>query len=348
MLNFGSENYFSRVFPVYDEPKEVDEFANIITERPNSLRIPQKRPGYEQKKKLMINFYPEGGNLVPGLTTRVAFKATSSDGENAVVSAEIYNERNEKLTEFTTEHNGMGVFNILADSGKYTAKVSYNNQDYRFVLPTTLPVGYAMKVDNMDIDNANVILQRSANLKSNDSLALAITCRGILYVYQKIVFANEDILSFSIPKNRLPSGVSQVSLVGSDGNILSQRMIFIHHKSQMKIQYSQDKTDYKPFEKVEMNFELKYKIDKAVEATFSVAVRDNSTSPMQPYADNILTNLLLSSDLKGYIENPAFYFEKDDTPHRQALDLLLLVQGWSRYTMPQMSGNNGFTMKHPI
>lgn len=346
MLNWGSDNYFSRVFPVYDEPKEFGKFSSNMTERPNSQRIPQKRPVYEQKKKLTINFYPEGGSLVRGLSSRVAFKATNSEGENAIVAGDIYNERNEKVTDFSTEYNGMGMFSLLADSGKYTAKVSYNNQDYRFVLPSILSTGYTMNVENIDNNTTSVTIRRSEKLNYPDSLSLVISCRGIQYIVEKIGFGNENILSVSIPKNRLPSGVSQISLVCSGGNVLCERMIFINHNSQLKIACSQDKADYKPFEKIEMNFEIKNKVNKAVETVFSVAVRDNSTSSVQPYNDNILSNLLLSSDLKGYIENPAYYFEKDDTPHRQALDLLMLVQGWSRYSLKQL--DDGFRVKYPI
>ena len=103
MLNFGNVNYFSRVLPVYDEPKNEGEYTPKVTVRPNSQRIPLKRPSYSQKERISLTFYPEGGNLVQGVKSKVAFKATGENGENVIVSGNIVNEKNEVLTDIFTE-----------------------------------------------------------------------------------------------------------------------------------------------------------------------------------------------------------------------------------------------------
>ena len=347
MLNFGENNYFSRVFAVYDKPLEVSKFTQKISEIPRSQRIPQIRTVFSQKEKLTLHFYPEGGNLVAGLASQVAFKAIGEDGENAIISGYLYNEKNEKITEISTIYNGTGTFSFMPDSGKYLIKIHYNNKEYSFPLPEILPSGYVMSVNNFNKEKVGISIQKSEK-SSADTLGLSITNRGILYGFEKIGWGNEYVSELFFTKKMLPSGVSQIVLFNSKGEILCERMIFINHHSEMKMQVSQNKQIYSPFEKIGLAFDLKDKNDVPIQTNFSVSVRDASTSSFNPYVNNILSDLLLSSDLKGHIENPAFYLEKDDRAHQQALDLLMLTQGWSRYSWKNMISNEPFTITHPI
>ena len=347
MLNFSDQNYFTRVLPVYNVPENEGDYKTIITERPNSQRIPVKRPDSNEKRSLSINFYPEGGSLVNGLNTRVAFKALGNKGENAIISGFIFDGKNEKITEINTEYLGMGTFFLQPDSGKYRAKVRYNNTDYTFDLPETKSAGYVMNVNNTDTANVKIIIQKSAMLKS-EPLGLSISCRGFLYVFEKINFESENALSLYLSKNLLPSGVSQITLFDSKGGVLSERLIFINHRSVMKMNLSTDKTNYQPFEKVNMHIELSDRHNNPVQTNFSVAVKDAGTCPVNPYSDNLMTNLLLTSELRGYIENPGFYFESEDKSRRQALELLMLTQGWRRYEWKEMAGVKPFNPIHPL
>ena len=347
MLNFSDQNYFTRVLPVYNVTENEGDYKTIITERPNSQRIPVKRPDSNEKRSLSINFYPEGGSLVNGLNTRVAFKALGNKGENAIISGFIFDGKNEKITEINTEYLGMGTFFLQPDSGKYRAKVRYNNTDYTFDLPETKSAGYVMNVNNTDTANVKIIIQKSAMLKS-EPLGLSISCRGFLYVFEKINFESENALSLNLSKNLLPSGVSQITLFDSKGGVLSERLIFINHRSVMKMNLSTDKTNYQPFEKVNMHIELSDRHNNPVQTNFSVAVKDAGTCPVNPYSDNLMTNLLLTSELRGYIENPGFYFESEDKSRRQALELLMLTQGWRRYEWKEMAGVKPFNPIHPL
>jgi hypothetical protein len=152
----------------------------------------------------------------------------------------------------------------------------------------------------------------------------------------------------SFPKMKLPSGVTQITLFNAEGRILSELLTFINHHSQLKMDVVQNKGSYNAYEKVNFDFQLSDMKNQPVETTFSLAVRDAGSSSFNPYSDNVLTNLLLSSELKGYIENPGYYFEKDTPARKGALDLLLLTQGWTRYVWQQMAGVLPFEVKHPI
>jgi hypothetical protein len=347
MLNFGAANYFSRILPIFDAPKTLGKFTPLITDRPNSQGIPKLRKGEPTKDQLNLNFFPEGGNLLQDITSKVAFKATDKNGENSLITGSIFNEKNESVADINTEFQGMGAFALTPGAGKYYAKVSCNGRNYKYDLPVVLPTGYAMAIDNSDSDKVAVIIQKNAGTE-NMPLGLMVSCRGVLYVSQQVDMNNENAVAYNISKKLLPSGVSQFTLYNAAGDIVSERLAFINHLSQMKINVTQSKPSYKPFERISLDFLLKNNRDQPLETSFSVAVRDESNSSYNPFSNNILTDLLLSSELKGYIENPGLYFQTDDNSHHQALDLLMLTQGWTRYSWKQMVGKTPFKIQHPI
>jgi len=347
MLNFDKNNIFSRVFPVYDEPAVEGNYKHIITDRVPSQKIPQLRKEYIQKEELNLIFFPEGGNLITGLKSKVAFKATGKNGENTSVSGSVFDEQGNKMTDFTTEYLNMGVFEFTPGAGKYTVKAQYLNKDYSFELPRALQTGYVLNINNLDEEKMDILIQKSPD-KTSEPLGLSISSRGKLYGFEQVTVGEENAVLLSFNKKMLPSGVAQITLYNSLGEVLSERLAFVNHFSQMKIEMTQDKDVFNPFEKINLHFLLSDMRGKPIETTFSAAVHDNTTTLSNPLNDNLLTNLLLSSELKGYIENPGYYFESNDMSRRLALDLLLLTQGWSRYSWKQMAGVDPFEIKYPI
>ena len=347
MLNFDKNNIFSRVFPVYDAPLEEGDYKHIITERVPSQRIPQIRKEYEQKENLNMSFFPEGGNLINGIKSKVAFKSTGKNGEETIVTGSVYDEQGTKVTDFTTEYLNMGVFEFIPVSGKYTVKAQFQNKDYSFELPQALPSGYALNINNLNDEKIDILIQKSS-LKPSEPLGLSISCRGKLYGFEQVTIGEENAILLSFNKKMLPTGVAQITLYNTSGEVMSERLVFVNHFTQMKIEMNQEKKVYTPYEKINLDFQLSDFRGNPLETTFSVAVHDNATTNLNPLNDNILTNLLLSSELKGYIENPGYYFESNDAARRQALDLLLLTQGWSRYSWKQMAGVEPFKIKYPF
>jgi len=347
MLNFDQSTIFSRVLPVYDKPIAEGDYKHVITERAPSQRIPNIRKENGQKENLSISFFPEGGNLVTGLKSKLAFKATAKNGENATISGSVFDEQGKKITDFTTDYLNMGVFEFIPETGNYTLKAQYQNKEYSFDLPKALPTGYVLNINNQDADKIDILIQKSSLLKS-DPLGLSISCRGKLYGFEQITVGEENGVLLSFNKRMLPTGVTQITLYNTSGEVLGERLVFVNHNSQMKIEMSNDKETFKPLEKENINFQLSDFKGNPIETQFSVAVHDNATTTSNPHSDNLLTNLLLSSEIKGFIENPGYYFESDSPARRQALDLLLLTQGWSRYSWKQMAGAAPFEIKQPI
>jgi hypothetical protein len=137
-------------------------------------------------------------------------------------------------------------------------------------------------------------------------------------------------------KTRLPAGVSQIVLFDSTGEILGDRLIFSGGNERLAIRAKTGKAVYRPYELVEIEFSVADHEMNPVNATFSLSVRDGANEVENRHT--IQTDLLLMSEIKGYVRNPAWYFEDGDETRHAALDLLLMVQGWRRYDWNRMTG----------
>ena len=343
MLNFGDTHIFSRVFPVYNEPeqagnyqeKEMDSFAGEKKERPEP----------EKADRVNLHFFPEGGHAVLGIPARVAFRATGKNGEDISVTGTLYNASREPVASLATIHQGMGVFEFTPQAQEYEATVNYEGKEYTIPFKDILSEGYTMNVDNLNPDLMRISVQKSEALP-NDTIAVSVTCRGKLCTVEAFVLGKEPY-AFRIPKEKLPAGCIQVTAFNATGDILAERLAFNTRNDMfVPIRVTQDKTSYKPFEEVNLQFDVHDPSGKPVETTFSLAVRDAATTPRTAYQDNILTDLLLSSDVKGYIQDPMQYFTDESRTTRTKLDLLMMVQGWRRYSWQQMAGVKPIKIKH--
>ena len=354
MLNFGEEVVFSRVFPVYDQPKEPGNYmSRNMTIRDRRIRINNKREESQKKfnkkkiKDVNIFFFPEGGNLVTGINNRVAFKATDITGKAIELTGKIIDNSGAEITTFSTSHLGMGIFDLQPDEKKYTVVVNYNKNNYSFELPPILPSGYIMRVENLHPSIMTVQIEKTKN-EVSQPLGISFLCRGKIYAFSSFTI-NEEQFTARISKKDLPTGVIQITLFTSEGKTLAQRLAFVNNHIQSPIiKATGIKSTFEPYSPVNISFEVNDKENNPIETTFSLSVRDSQTETGSNYKDNILYNMLLSSELKGYIENPAYYFESDDSKNKTDLDLLMLTQGWTRYTWKQMAGTEPFTVNYGI
>ena len=348
MLNVGEDAIFSRVFPVYDKPPKEGQYASrSMHQRPGSQWVHNLRTQNPSLKKVNLSFYPEGGQLIKGIESTVAFKATDNEGRSIQVKGAVSNAQGEEVACFDTFYKGMGLFNLVPDSGTYSVYATYNGKEYHFDLPKILTSGYAISVNNQNPEKMLVQLQKSAD-GPLEKTGLALMCRGELYYFETIDIDGPSGVLIEVPKSCLPSGVVQLTLVNTRGEVLAERLAFVNHQQQLSIKSHFDKTSYQPYDSVSLSFNVNSPTGKPVETTFSLAVRDRSTEIRINNAGDLLADLLLSSDLKGYVETPAYYFESNDRAHQAALDLLMLTQGWRGYSWKQMTGIDTMAVNYPI
>lgn len=338
MLGFSEPQYFSRTFPIYQLARGNQSERNI-TNYDLSTSMDQ-RPEIT-KKKLDIGFFPEGGQLVEGIESRVAFKAESNRDGDIQLSGALYSADGKELAKLETMHDGMGHFNYTPTSSPAVAKVNFKGNEYKFELPKALPSGYVMKVDNASgVLSVNV----SCNAKTvQDSLAIFISHAGRPYAY-KTIYCQADAPQYMTMRSRdLPSGVIQISLINRAGHTVCERFTFCFPKAPLRISASGLKRVYEPYAPIRCELQLKDSSGNPVAGNLSVSVRDALRSDYLEYDNNLFTDLLFTSDLKGYIHQPGYYLVDMDIKKLQELDILMLVHGWRKYDMEQIIGVTPYT-----
>ena len=345
MLNFDHASVFSRVFPVYETPEKEGDYDNPVM-KPYDNPYDMQRPKAEKSKALSVTFYPEGGNMVMGLPSRIAFKAIDANGQGIAVSGELHTEKEAAPIALSTLHDGMGQFMLTPTQKHHTATFTHEGKEYTFRLPEALDKGYTLFADNLRQDVLRGRLNGHAGCP-DELLGLMLLCRGTVSYFDTLSVRG-GTAQFDIPKEKLPTGVHQLTLFNAQGQIFAQRHLFINNGiSAGNISITASTLQYEPFAPIEMNISTTAPDGTPLPATLSVAVRDHQDLGTA-YADNIYTNMLLSSELKGYIHQPEYYFESNDTHHTRALDLLMMTQGWTRYNWTQMARVEPFYIKHYV
>ena len=339
MLNWGSDWIFSRVFPIFEKPQKEGNYSQSVINKYKSIyKIRSERePIVEGSNKVNVTFYPEGGNLVLGLTSQVAFKAIDNNGQNLEVSGLIF-ENGVGIKKIEAIHQGMGVFDFCPTKENEEVVLLINDKKCAFNLPTALKNGYVMHFNNNRSNYLTILLEKSSEL-SPETLGLSVLSRGKVKYFKKVQLEIKPLI-INIQKDSLSAGVNQITLFDRKGRILCERLLFIEDTQQKNILLLSDKKLYTPYELISLNF----KTDP--ETIFSLSVREQNSNLINRKID-IYTEFLLSSDLKGYIQNPSYYFENpNDSIRKKALDILMLVQGWSRYNWKQQAAGDEFPYFH--
>ena len=296
--------------------------------------------GSSQKNAYDVQFFPESGDLINGLRSRVAFKAISSNGLSVGVEGSVTDQDGSEVAAFNTLHAGMGQFAFIPQSGKhYTATIkTADSIVFKADLPKAMEEGFTMAVNNAG-DSLFVKIATNAAMFKNyqhNSFYLIAGSAGKFY------FATSDklenpVVTTLIPKSRFPSGIVQFTLFSQNGTPLCERLVFIQSPDHLNLTVSSKKTSYSPFEKVNIDLAANDAVMNPVSGTFSVSVTDETKVPVDENAEQtIFTDLLLGSELKGNIENPNYYFLNPNDQTRSDLDLLMLTQGFRKFNWKQV------------
>ena len=325
------DKLYSRVFPVFDKPKEDGHYTKDMTVRP-MRRYYKARKG---KPEIDLRFYPEGGHLIAGTNGRVAFEINDEEGKHLEAELSIMDSRGKEITRTRTLNRGRGVFALtdMKPNEEYKARLHYQGYDYEVKLPKVEKEGYALHVERKD-SVLRMIIQGAT--ESKEELGIQIQCNGVSKAVRKLSPRNNGKDTVDVYWASLPTGVNQITLFNAEGRIYADRLFFVNHHDydQPLVNVEGIKQEYAPFEPIE----LRMKLLRHQDADISLAIRDHATDETTYDNGTMLTEMLLASEIKGFVENPGWYFEADDSLHRQALDLLMMVQGWRRHDWKMMAG----------
>ncbi|MES2453989.1 MAG: carboxypeptidase-like regulatory domain-containing protein [Bacteroidota bacterium] len=338
MRNAGEEYFFDKSFVVAD-PLDAGSAA---IDKGKAVQL----SGSD------VQFFPEGGSLVNGINSRMGFKAVAANGRGIGVKGVVTDNAGIEVSNFETLHAGMGVFNFRPEAGKtYKAKVTFSDGSEKSMdLPKALEQGYVLSVYQPGPDSVLVRINASpAQYQIPYAVDLMVQSGGET-VSATTVKINKAVNSVWLMKKDFPSGIAQFTLFDGRGEAINERIAFIRAKDQMQLVLNSAKKVYKSRERVELDMEARDKSGKPVAGNFSVSVIDESKVPNDENAETtIFSSMLLSSDIKGYIEEPNYYFRKDTAEVNKALDNLMLTQGYRRFVWKHILSTTtaGSTSRYP-
>ncbi|MDB5123821.1 MAG: hypothetical protein JWP94_1950 [Mucilaginibacter sp.] len=323
MQNEGEDAFFYQTIPI----------ASITNNKiPESI---VRHPAQIPNKKADVQFFPEGGSLTTGIRSKVAFKAIGNNGLGIDVKGTITDNENKEIMAFTSEHLGMGYFYLTPQEGKiYKAKLTFADGTQNTIdLPKPEAKGIVLTINNDSIPKASVTIIANkvyyAENKDKDHTLLIYSGGIATTVPCKL---DSTMITMDILKRRLHTGIATVTLFSPAGEPLCERLLFIQNYDQLNLDVNADKMVYTKRQKVNIQLNIKDRAGNFSAGHFSVSVTDESKVSVSENNENtILTSLLLTSDVKGYVEQPNYYFIDTGEAARKNLDLVMLTHGYRRF-----------------
>jgi hypothetical protein len=323
MQNFGPEFYFQTTIVV------------LNTFSASGAGLAQATPGYD------VQFFPEGGQLVQGLASRVAFKITDNAGRSVAATGTIATASGSRVASFSTLKYGMGSFPLVpAQAGAaYTATLQLANGGRLTArLPAVQPRGYVLGLEPANATTLRLTVQAAGPELAAGPVQLLGHAGPQVSVAAQAPFVNGRA-TFLVKKNALPDGISHFTVFNASRQPVAERLYFQPLRQRLALTVAAAKATYLPREKVQLQ------VTASAQANASLAVyRLDSLSAASP-AD-IASWLLLTADLKGTVENPGYYLRDSSAVGREAADNLVLTQGWSRFRWPEVLAPQPLALPH--
>ncbi len=326
MQNAGKEFFFHKRISL----------GNLIDTRPASTATkPDTQEPAKNPDDFEVQFFPESGSLVAGGIQTVGFKALGVDGLAEDVKGTIFNQRDEEQTSFVSSHRGMGKAVFMVQPGdRYYARVTNAAMvEKRIDLPGVEESGIQLAITS-NRNRINFAIRNQTTLPI-DSLRLLVHLRG-----EVVLHASLSKYEGQLPETFLPAGVASFSVIDASNRVWCERLFFSRNFIEPRLSMTSDKAIYQQREPVELRFLIQKADSTPLPGSFSVSVTDAFHVQRDTLNDDIRSYLLLSSDLRGYIEAPQEYFSDNSLQTREKTDLLMLTQGWRRFNTAGIAQKN--------
>jgi len=289
-----------------------------------------------------VHFFPEGGHLVQGVSNKVAFKTTGSDGKGVACLGAIITSHGDTAAKFNTLKFGIGSFTFSPKAGEiYKVIIKVNDQTLTRDLPQVYPSGYVLKVTDGG-DKLNVAVQNADSLFTRPVYILVHNNYAIKQADQ--IHLIKGAGNLLVEKSKLDEGLSYITLFDEQHRPLCERLVFKRPAGKLLIRAQTDKPLYDTRKKVLLDLSTTTESNNLTAADLSVSVfRADELQSRNP--DHISGYLWLRAALKGHIESPDYYLENTDKEANDALDNLLISQGWTQFDWNDISSGNAFKIK---
>lgn len=352
VINSGASSFFeldtvyhSRLFVRAYTSWMLNFDASLVALQPITLINPNPESRQKEKTSYTLAVFPEGGDLVQHINSRVAFKANDNTGVPVTVSGTVTDSRNNTVASFRSEHDGMGTFSLTpAPDEVYTVTwTSPDGVQHRQPLPAAKSEGFALRVYKED-GILKYSLSRPGNAGDAFKKATVVAQMNQQKVYEATIKLNRvTSAGAAIATDSLTDGIMVLTVFNANNTPVAERLVFLSNN------------DYyfnTGLHTVEKNLAphgktvLQIDISAGLASNLSVAVTDAGLEAETNTKQTIFSDLLLTSDLKGYVYNPAWYFASDADSVKQYLDLVMLTNGWRRYKWEDMLANKWPVLHH--
>lgn len=335
--SLASDTYILRAYTNWMKNFSADYFFETSVTIVNSLKKLNTGTSNETSNNFDIQFFPEGGNLVTGLQSKVAFHAVDQNGKGINCKGKIVNQNNDSIISFTSSRFGMGYFEFTPAKGNnYKAVVqTETGRSISRNLPFVYEKGYSMKLTVSEKEKIRVTVKTQE--VSDENLFLLVHTRQIIKAAQGKIIKN-GTADFEIDRKDLGEGISHFTIFNERRQPVCERLFFIRPEKQLDIIMSTDRSTYSLRQKTDLNLRLS-NIDPRLSKT-SLSLSVFQIDSLQGIPENdILSYLWLKSDLKGHIESPSYYFTSSNADIDQVTDNLMLTHGWSRFKWEDILSN---------
>jgi hypothetical protein len=341
-VNFKGDHFHFRAYTNwmlnFDTAFLFEKDIKIIQTSRDSSVVPDRRAD-------ILQFFPEGGDLIAGLENNVAFKATDRYGTPVPVKGSIKDASGKVVLEFESAHDGMGKFLLIPEKNDVFSAVWKDSKGNELAvdLPQIRAEGLALRVIN---GGKKVIFSLARTAGSQINSALTVMAHMNQHLVYKANVKLQDILvsSGSIPVEQLPTGVLQITVFNSNLKPVAERVIFVNNHEynfESSIEISKKTLTKRGYNSIQIN------VPDTLRSNLSVSITDFESDGKKIYDDNIISSFLLSSELKGRIFNPYYYFQDNADSTRQNLDLVMLTHGWRRFNWDMLAAGKTPNIKFP-
>jgi hypothetical protein len=291
----------------------------------------------------ILQFFPEGGDMIAGIKNKIAFKANDQWGRPVRIRG-VIQKNGAVIDSLKVLHDGMGFFFLIPEQGvKYTAKwKDAKNTEHTTDLPIAKPTGISMQIillPGKRIFSINRPAEAPDNLKT---LHLVGTMQQTMVIKANANLKDTTTVSGTIPVQSLPSGILTITVFDGNWNAVAERITHINNNdysfpTEMAVQkWGLSKRGRN---------EIELTIPANIEANLSVSVTDASIETDS--SENIFSRLLLTGDLKGHVYRPSYYFKNNSDSLSEQLDLVMMTHGWRRFKWEDVTKGKFPTITYP-
>jgi hypothetical protein len=327
MMNFDTAFIYEKEIVVLNGIKDSSAAAKTSAER-------------------YLQFFPESGDMVAGLESNVAFKASDHFGLPINVKGELKDATGKNILEFSSEHDGLGKFLITPDKSDIFTAVWKDDlgAEHKTDLPLVKPSGVVLKLMTGTKKVFFSVVRSSVDSTSFSHLTIIGHMHQHLVYKAKINLEESFMSGGTIPVGQLPSGVLQVTVFNNNDVPVAERVIFVNNHD---YEFSPDlRVTAKSIVKRGRN-EIEIAVPDTLKSNFSISITDADADGDKLNDDNIISRLLLTGDIKGYVHNPYYYFSDSSDSVAQYLDLVMLTHGWRRFKWDQLARGKLPVIKFP-